>query len=97
MTWLIKGKTLVLSRVLCVIHIHYVDISESILLHEAFPEYAPDKHPGRALRGAGTEEGIMQKQFSELTGIPQRHISDMENSKRTIGKKMAVRFVRVLD
>ena len=35
------------------------------------------------------KEGIAQKELSELTGIPQSHISEMENSKRQIGKKRA--------
>jgi transcriptional regulator with XRE-family HTH domain len=34
--------------------------------------------------------------LSGLTGIPQRHISEMENGKRPIGKKNAKKFAEVL-
>ena len=30
---------------------------------------------------------MTQKQLSELTGIPQGHISEMENGKRAMGEK----------
>jgi len=39
--------------------------------------------------GARQKEGLTQKQAADLTGIPQRHISEMENGKRTIGKERA--------
>ena len=35
--------------------------------------------------------------LAELTGIPQRHISEMENGKRPIGKEMAKRLGKVLN
>ncbi|PXF58580.1 MAG: XRE family transcriptional regulator [Deltaproteobacteria bacterium] len=41
-------------------------------------------------------EGLAQRKLAELTGIPQRHISEMENNKRTIGKKNAELFAKVL-
>ena len=37
-----------------------------------------------------------QRQLSEMTGIPQRHISEMENAKRPIGRKNAKLFAEVL-
>jgi len=41
-------------------------------------------------------EGLTQIQLSKLTGIPQRHISEMENGKRPIGKEMAKRLGKAL-
>jgi len=43
------------------------------------------------------KEGIMQKQLSEQNGIPQRHISMMENDKRSIVKKMAKHLGKALN
>jgi plasmid maintenance system antidote protein VapI len=34
--------------------------------------------------------------LAELTGIPQRHISEMENGKRVIGKELAKRLGKAL-
>jgi DNA-binding XRE family transcriptional regulator len=45
--------------------------------------------PGQALKGARTKEGLTQRTLSDLAGIPQRHLSEMENDKRPIGKKTA--------
>jgi DNA-binding transcriptional regulator YiaG len=45
--------------------------------------------PATFLRGARGRENLTQKQLSELTGIPARHISEMENGKRPVGKKNA--------
>lgn len=50
-----------------------------------------------ALRGYRYRENLTQKQLSELTGIPQRHISAMEHDKRTIGKAIAQRLAKVLN
>ena len=38
-----------------------------------------------------------EKQLAELTGIPQSHISEMENGKRTIGKERAKRLGKALN
>lgn len=48
-----------------------------------------------ALRGARFREGMTQMKLSELTGISQRHISEMENGKRSIGKVIAKRLAKV--
>ena len=42
-----------------------------------------------SLRGYRTREGLTQVQLADATGIPQRHISEMENGKRVIGKERA--------
>ncbi|MDY6824683.1 MAG: helix-turn-helix transcriptional regulator [Thermodesulfobacteriota bacterium] len=64
------------------------DTSDSVSWRDAFPEYR-DNEPGAALAGARYKENLTQRQLSDLTGIPQRHISEMENGKRTIGRKNA--------
>lgn len=45
--------------------------------------------PASVLRGARSKEEVTQIRLSELTGIPQRHISEMERGKRPIGKETA--------
>lgn len=62
---------------------------------EVFSEYV-GKEQQVALRGYRYRENLTQRQLAELTGIPQRHISEMENGKRTIGKEMAKRLGRAL-
>lgn len=69
---------------------------ESIPWREAFPEVTDAALPGVCLRGARTREGLTQKHLSEKTGIPARHLSEMENGKRPIGKAMAKRLGEVL-
>ncbi|MDP3478153.1 MAG: helix-turn-helix domain-containing protein [Desulfoprunum sp.] len=62
---------------------------------EVFPEYVGnDKQV--AIRAYRYRENLTQRQVAELTGIPQRHISEMENGKRVIGKEMAKRLSKVL-
>ena len=56
-----------------------------------------EKLPGVHLRSARSREDITQKRLSELVGIPQRHISKMENGKRPIGKEMAKRLGKALN
>lgn len=68
--------------------IGFKDTSDSIQWKDAFPEFK-DNSPGVVLAGARYKEGLTQRQLSDLTGIPQRHISEMENGKRAIGRKNA--------
>jgi DNA-binding XRE family transcriptional regulator len=49
------------------------------------------------LRGARGREDMTQQQLAELTGIPQRHISEMERGKRPIGKENAKKLAAVLN
>ena len=53
--------------------------------------------PAAVLRGARSKAELSQIKLAELTGIPQRHISEMENSKRTIGKENARKLAAVLE
>ena len=63
----------------------------------AFPGHDEMSEPGICLVGARGKEGVTQKWLSGKTGIPQRHISEMENNKRPIGKKNAIKFARALN
>ena len=51
---------------------------------------------GQALAGARGKEGFSQRQLAALTGIPQRHISEMEHGKRPIGKAHAKLLAKTL-
>ncbi|WP_240195076.1 helix-turn-helix domain-containing protein [Desulfobulbus rhabdoformis] len=61
----------------------------------AFPGLL-DNEPGIYLAGARHREGLTQRQLGEQSGIPQRHISEMENGKRTIGKENAKKLAAAL-
>lgn len=60
-----------------------------IAVSELFPEVTVEKKPGIILAGARGKEGMTQKQLAEKCGIPQSHISEMEQGKRVIGIKTA--------
>ncbi|MBC8018106.1 MAG: helix-turn-helix transcriptional regulator [Verrucomicrobia bacterium] len=53
--------------------------------------------PASILRGARSKEEITQTRLSELTGIPQRHLSEMEQGKRPIGKETAKKLAAALN
>jgi DNA-binding XRE family transcriptional regulator len=53
------------------------ETSEAVTIVEAFPGYG-ENPLGMALRGARSREGLTQRQLAEMTGVPQRHISEME-------------------
>jgi len=75
----------------------FVDTSDSVPWREAYPEYKDEDLPGVCLRGSRYKEGITQKLLANMIGIPQRHISEMENGKRPIGKEMAKRLGKALN
>lgn len=62
----------------------------------AFPGLL-DNESGTYLAGARHREGLTQRQLAEKSGIPQRHISEMENGKRSIGKENARRLAAALN
>lgn len=64
-------------------------------VEEVLPDFV-GKGKLSALRTYRTREDLTQREFAEKVGIPQRHISEMENGKRPIGKEMARRFSVVL-
>ncbi|MDQ7832815.1 MAG: helix-turn-helix transcriptional regulator [Desulfovibrionaceae bacterium] len=51
--------------------------------------FADAEFPGVSLAGARYREDMTQAALAQATGIPRRHISEMENGKRPIGKKNA--------
>jgi DNA-binding XRE family transcriptional regulator len=55
-------------------------------------EVFPDSHPGMALRGLRTREGVTQKEFATRLGIRQHHVSEMEKGIRPITLEMAKRI-----
>jgi len=71
--------------------------SELIPWREAFPEMNRIQENGIVLKGIRQLMGLTQKQLADLTGIPQRHISEMETAKRPIGKETAKKFAHALD
>lgn len=77
---------------------NYITItSDSTQWRDVYPEYTDTDLPDVCLRGSRYKEGLTQKQLAELIGIPQRHISEMENGKRPIGKEMAKRLGKALN
>ena len=74
----------------------FVDISDAVPWRECFP-YTDEQLPGVSLSGARGKEGMTQRELSKLTGIPQRHISEMENGKRPIGKETAKKLGKALN
>jgi DNA-binding XRE family transcriptional regulator len=64
---------------------------------DVFDDLRPnDTIPAACLRGSRGKEGLTQVQLAELTGIPRRHISEMENGKRSIGKETAKKLAKAL-
>ena len=70
--------------------------ADSVSWRDAFPEFEPNE-PGTCLVGARHKKSLTQETLSGLAGIPRRHISEMENGKRPIGKKTAQKMAEVLD
>jgi DNA-binding XRE family transcriptional regulator len=73
-----------------------VQEERSIPWRDAFPELTDSELPGISLRGARHREGLTQVELAHLSGIPQRHLSEMENGKRAIGKDRARKLAEVL-
>ena len=53
--------------------------------------------PGTSLAGLRYREDLTQMELSQKTGIPRRHISEMENGKRPIGKVNARKLASALN
>lgn len=69
--------------------------NDSTSWREAFKDFKGNE-AGVNLAGGRHKEGLTQARLSALTGIPQRHISEMERGLRPIGKKNAKLFAGVL-
>ncbi len=72
------------------------DTGEAVSWQDAFPD-VQENLPGTVLSGARAKAGLTQVQLADQSGIPQRHISEMEHGKRLIGKERARRLAKVLD
>jgi DNA-binding XRE family transcriptional regulator len=78
---------------------HYAESLEderNFTIAEAFPDLIGQKAQV-ALRAYRHREDLTQKQLSELVGIPQHHISEMETGKRAIGKLRAQKLAAALN
>ena len=56
-----------------------------------------ERTPANMLIGARNKENITQNKLAELTGIPRRYISDMENERRPICKQNALKLGKALN
>lgn len=69
--------------------------ADSIPVEEVSPDLIANPH-GVYLKGIRYREELTQEQLAEITGIPRRHISEMESGKRTIGKANARKLADAL-
>ena len=69
-------------------------VAWEILAKDRIEKY---KKSGLVLRGMRYREGLSQKQLAEASGITQNEISNVENGKRTVGKKVAEKLAKVLN
>jgi len=75
----------------------FVDLSNSgATWKDSFPALQ-ENETDTYLAGARHREGLTQRQLAEKSGLPQRHISEMENGKRPIGKENAKKLAAVLN
>ena len=72
------------------------ETTETVPLEQVMPEMSVNSG-GVCIRGGRSKENITQVALSELTGISQRHLSEMENGKRPIGKENAKKLARALN
>lgn len=72
------------------------DTTGTVRLEEILPEMQMNSG-GVCIRGGRTKENLTQTDLSKLTGISQRHLSEMENGKRPIGKETARKLAQVLN
>ncbi|MEI6702286.1 MAG: helix-turn-helix transcriptional regulator [Deltaproteobacteria bacterium] len=72
-----------------------VEANDSILATTVSPEIVTNPH-GTYLKGIRYRDELTQNQLADATGIARRHLSEMENGKRTIGKENAKKLAAVL-
>lgn len=83
-------------RALRALKVKFEEEDEFIPWRQMFPELKDEDMPGLHLQAARHHFGLTQIALSQKTGIPQRHLSEMENGKRSIGKKTAKLLASVL-
>jgi len=66
--------------------------------NEWFPAASLEENskPGTLLRGARLRAEMTQNELANLVGIPQSHISQMENGRRVISAEKAALFAKIL-
>jgi DNA-binding XRE family transcriptional regulator len=69
-------------------------VAWEILAKERIEKY---KKSGLVLRGMRYREGLSQKKLAEKSGVTQNEISNIENGKRTVGKKIAEKLANALN
>ena len=69
-------------------------VAWEVLAKERIEKY---KKSGLVLRGMRYREGLSQKELAEKSGVTQNEISNIENGKRTVGKKIAEKLAKVLN
>jgi transcriptional regulator with XRE-family HTH domain len=74
----------------------FEEARDTVPWRECFPAWSDAHLPGVALAGARQKEGLTQVHLARMTGIPQRHISEMEHGKRPIGKDRAKKLAAIL-
>lgn len=79
----------------CAARLGITEEQEAVPWREAFAEFKGNE-AGTLLAGYRHREGLTQMQLAEATGIPQRHISEMENGKRVIGVVSAKKLATAL-
>jgi hypothetical protein len=73
------------------------ETTDTVPWREAFPQWTDTALPGVTLAGARHKEGLTQAALAQASGIPQRHLSEMERGKRPIGKDRAKALAQILD
>lgn len=71
---------------------------DSVLADEAFKDL--DKKYGKigvTLQGFRHRDGLTQIELAKKLGIQQAHVSQMEHSKRPIGKKLAQKLATIFN
>ena len=72
-----------------------VETLDNIPATEVSPDILINPH-GIYLKGSRYREELTQVRLAEMTGIPRRHISEMESGKRPIGKESAKKLAAAL-
>jgi DNA-binding XRE family transcriptional regulator len=70
--------------------------SDTVPWRTAFPEMTSLQENGIVLKETRKLKKLTQKQLADITGIPQRHLSEMETAKRSIGKETAKKLAQAL-
>ncbi|MCL2283825.1 MAG: helix-turn-helix domain-containing protein [Fibromonadales bacterium] len=73
------------------------DIATDIRDWDWFKEKTANITPGKNLRTVREMRSMKQKELADKLGIKARQISDMENGRAPIGKKMAMRLGKTLN